>query len=72
MLTDVVMPGMGGLELRELLMASHPHLGVILTSGYSADVAPAGIDGAPFLVKPYTAVELATMVRDTLDARATG
>ncbi len=68
-LTDVVMPGMGGLELHAELEARWPGVSTVLMSGYSADVALAGTSSVPFLLKPFTATELASIVRETLDAR---
>jgi CheY-like chemotaxis protein len=72
LLTDVVMPeGLTGLELAEKLWAEAPNLPVVLTSGYSPQMAgqQRGLgEGVPFLQKPYPPEKLATMVRDALDA----
>jgi signal transduction histidine kinase/CheY-like chemotaxis protein len=71
LVTDVVMPGMSGLELAKLLAARIPGLKVLVTSGYAADVAhsPGGaFADADYLPKPYTADELSRAVRTTLDA----
>jgi len=70
--TDVVMPGpINGRELAEMLWADRAGLRVILTSGYSADVA--GREwvvghGLNYLQKPYHPRSLALAVRDCLDA----
>jgi two-component system, cell cycle sensor histidine kinase and response regulator CckA len=70
--TDVVMPGtFNGRELAEMLWAERPGLKVVLTSGYSADVA--GREwvvghGLNYLQKPYHPRSLALAVRDCLDA----
>jgi PAS domain S-box-containing protein len=80
--TDVVMPGMSGVELAAELAATHPGLPVIYASGYSeegvlegATTDGEGIDscgnqgGVPYLPKPFTAESLLTLVRDVLDRR---
>ncbi len=73
MLTDVVMPEMGGLELIEALGAIRPGIGVAVMSGYMeperlrADVREAGV---PFLPKPFSPDSLGRKVRETLDRRA--
>jgi PAS domain S-box-containing protein len=66
-ITDLVMPGVGGLELRQWLGGRPESPKVILMSGYNEELATAGADGTPFLAKPFTAHELATLVRGTLD-----
>jgi two-component system, cell cycle sensor histidine kinase and response regulator CckA len=74
LLTDVVMPRMGGRELHEILAEAHPGLRVIFMSGYTADtILRQGIaeTGRPFLQKPFTAQQFARKVRETLDARLT-
>ncbi|MDX3898988.1 MAG: PAS domain-containing protein [Sphingobium sp.] len=61
--TDVVMPGMSGVEFAEILRARYPHLPVILTSGYSHVLAAEGTHGFDLLQKPYTAERLARALR---------
>jgi PAS domain S-box-containing protein len=56
-LSDLVMPGMSGLELGEHLREIRPGLPVVLTSGYSP-VLTEGTRGFAFLHKPYSAEEL--------------
>jgi two-component system cell cycle sensor histidine kinase/response regulator CckA len=71
LLTDVVMPIMGGREVAERLRAKHPGLKVIFSSGYTDDaIAEPGLpDSATwFLEKPYTPDALARKVREALDA----
>lgn len=60
--SDVVMPGMGGIELTRRLQTSHPGLPVVLTSGYSHVLAEEGLHGLKLLHKPYTANDLARML----------
>ena len=74
LLTDLVMPGgVNGRQLADVLRGQSPKLKVVYMSGYSADVlgkeftVQPGID---FLQKPYGADRLATVIRDSLDARA--
>ncbi len=70
LLTDVVMPGMGGADLARQLTASRPDLRVIFASGYSGDsLVRIGVrEGRfPYLDKPFTAEALLARVRQVLD-----
>ncbi|MCC7000130.1 MAG: PAS domain S-box protein [Deltaproteobacteria bacterium] len=61
LLTDVVMPGRGGMALALALAAARPALEVLYMSGYSDDTQlPAGVvaAGTHFLAKPFTPEEL--------------
>ena len=72
-ITDVVMPKMGGGELAARLAETHPELAVLFVSGYTDDVvALRGLvdAGAAFLQKPFTATSLARAVRDTLQLQS--
>jgi two-component system cell cycle sensor histidine kinase/response regulator CckA len=56
--SDVVMPVLGGEELRAVLAQTHPHLPVIWISGYPRDAVMAGEalgDDQVFLQKPVSA-----------------
>jgi len=66
--TDMVMPGMGGWELVNVLLDRQPRVRVLLMSGYSAELVASVRDDVPFLPKPFTARELAEAVRGALDA----
>jgi two-component system, cell cycle sensor histidine kinase and response regulator CckA len=69
-LTDVLMPQMGGVELLNQLRYSHPNVKVLFISGYSdAVVMQRGQPAAnvAFLYKPFTLAILAQKVREVLD-----
>jgi two-component system, cell cycle sensor histidine kinase and response regulator CckA len=71
LLTDVVMPDIGGRALAERLVALFPHLRVLFMSGYSDEaVFRHGIirPDTAFIEKPFTQAGLARKVREVLDA----
>jgi len=73
LLSDIVMPDMGGRELADRLRAVKPGLRVLFMSGYVDDpvILQAVQDASvPFLEKPFTRDSLAKKVRDTLDLPA--
>ncbi|OAS20005.1 hybrid sensor histidine kinase/response regulator [Methylobacterium platani] len=70
--SDVVMPGMGGIELAKALRQRHPGLPVLLTSGYSHVLAQEGSHGVPLLHKPYSAEQLSRMLASAIGQRRTG
>jgi PAS domain S-box-containing protein len=59
--TDVVMPGMSGIELGQIIRSLYPDLPVVLTSGYSHVLAQNGTYGFELLHKPYS-MEQASLV----------
>ena len=68
LLTDVLMPRMGGPELAAKLRALQPDLRVLYTSGYSEGAIPEGEDlTAGFLRKPFSTPELLAKLRAVLD-----
>jgi two-component system cell cycle sensor histidine kinase/response regulator CckA len=70
LVTDVIMPNMGGRELAARLQAQRPEMRVLFTSGYPEDaIAVHGVleEGINFLEKPYTPTALAARVREVLD-----
>jgi two-component system, cell cycle sensor histidine kinase and response regulator CckA len=69
-LTDVVMPEMGGRELAEALSAERPEARVLFMSGYTDDdILRRGLNapGVAFLHKPFTVRDLTETVRKSLD-----
>ena len=60
--TDVVMPGMTGIELAQAIRRDHPDLPVVLTSGYSHALSEKGSDGFELLPKPYSIEQLSNML----------
>jgi two-component system, cell cycle sensor histidine kinase and response regulator CckA len=71
-LTDVVMPKLGGADLVRRLRATHPRLRVVYMSGYTdgAFSGQGALDpGAIVLEKPFSADTLARTIRLALDRR---
>jgi signal transduction histidine kinase/ligand-binding sensor domain-containing protein/CheY-like chemotaxis protein len=69
LITDLVMPRMGGLDLATRLRMRHPGLRVVFMSGYADRVVAAQLPaGAPMLHKPFTPNVLAQRVHDVLRA----
>ena len=68
--TDVVMPGMSGVQLAAALAETRPELLVVYASGYAEEgVLRAALDDdhVPYLPKPFTADALISRIRETLD-----
>lgn len=75
LLTDVVMPVMGGSELVDVLRAEDPSMRVLFTSGHGIEAIGRQAvyeDGTSFIPKPFTPSELSHKVRDVLDEGRVG
>ncbi len=71
LLTDVIMPGMNGKELKNRIQEIKPEVKVLYMSGYTARVmAQRGVleEGIDFIQKPFSVVELANKIRTILSS----
>ena len=71
LLTDIVMPEMTGRQLADEVLRRHPAVKVVFTTGYTRNaVVHNGIidPGTNFLAKPFGIEQLATKLREVLDA----
>jgi len=72
-LTDLVMPGMGGHELAGELSQRHPEMKILFMSGYTEDSAARRdilLKGSAFLQKPFSVADLSNAVQQALAVRA--
>jgi two-component system, cell cycle sensor histidine kinase and response regulator CckA len=75
LLTDIMMPGMNGVEVAASVARRRPGIQVFFMSGYAdQDLVRQGLlePGTHFLQKPFTPQELATRIRGILDRNPTG
>ncbi|MDH4082911.1 MAG: response regulator [Nitrospira sp.] len=71
LLTDIVMPGMSGVELARNLLMIKPELSVLLISGYMDDVGVSASEPSwAYLQKPFTPEAVADKVREVLDLKS--
>jgi CheY-like chemotaxis protein len=66
--SDVVMPGISGIALARELRRRRKDLPVVLTSGYSEELAHSGHEGFEFLSKPYSADQVSRILSRTMRA----
>ncbi|MCB9588164.1 MAG: response regulator [Polyangiaceae bacterium] len=69
-ITDAVMPNMGGRRLLAELKAREVNIPVILATGYEVDPHTSSDSFSAVIAKPYHSKELARIVRRVLDERA--
>jgi len=56
--SDVVMPGIGGQELARRLRAEHPDIAVVLATGFSLEPLGEGLEDVPLVAKPWEKKDL--------------
>ncbi|MGY8666288.1 PAS domain S-box protein [Bradyrhizobium sp. UFLA05-109] len=64
--SDVIMPGMNGVELAGLIRERYPGLPVVLTSGYSNVLAESAHRGFELIQKPYSVESLSRILRKAM------
>jgi len=71
LLADVVLPGLSGPEIADLLANTRPRLPILFMSGYAQDSVERyglSLTSHTFLQKPFTPLSLLNRVRDALEA----
>jgi PAS domain S-box-containing protein len=69
--SDVIMPGMNGVELAVVIRERYPGLPVVLTSGYSSVLADNAHRGFELIQKPYSVEALSRTLRKAISERRT-
>ncbi len=64
--SDVIMPGMNGVELASIIRERYPGLPVVLTSGYSNVLAENAHRGFELIQKPYSVESLSRILRKAI------
>jgi two-component system, cell cycle sensor histidine kinase and response regulator CckA len=75
LLTDIMMPGLNGVEVASAVTRVRPGIHVFFMSGYAdQDLVRQGLlePGTHFLQKPFTPQELAARIREILDGPDAG
>jgi len=67
--SDVIMPGMNGVELAVVVRERYPGLPVVLTSGYSSVLADNAHRGFELIQKPYSVEALSRTLRKAISER---
>lgn len=67
--SDVIMPGMNGVELATVIRDKYPGLPVVLTSGYSSVLAENAHRGFELVQKPYSVEVLSRVLRRSISDR---
>src|SRR5262249_47910877 len=68
--SDVIMPGMNGVELAGIVRDRYPGLPVVLTSGYSNVLAENAHHGFELIQKPYAVEALSRILRKAMSKKA--
>src|SRR3984893_8336306 len=68
--SDVIMPGMNGVELAGVIRERYPGLPVVLTSGYSNVLAENADRGFELIQKPYSVEALSRILRKAMSEKA--
>ena len=68
--SDVIMPGMNGVELAGIIRDRYPGLPVVLTSGYSNVLAENAHRGFELIQKPYSVEQLSRILRKAISDKA--
>jgi PAS domain S-box-containing protein len=68
--SDVIMPGMNGVELAGIIRERFPGLPVVLTSGYSNVLAENAHHGFELIQKPYSVESLSRILKKAISERA--
>jgi signal transduction histidine kinase len=69
LLSDLVLPGMSGIELGKAIGERRPEMGILLVSGYDNVSLASDQRDIPFLQKPFDRSTLLSKVREVLDSR---
>ena len=67
--SDVIMPGMNGVELAGVIRERYPGLPVVLTSGYSDVLAENADRGFELIQKPYSVEALSRILRKAMSEK---
>jgi two-component system cell cycle sensor histidine kinase/response regulator CckA len=71
MVSDVIMPGMDGIELGRKVREMYPTMTIIFMSGYTEDKFKDDMgEDVHFLPKPFSLKQLAEKVKDVMDKKA--
>jgi hypothetical protein len=72
LLTDIIMPTLGGVDLAERFTVQYPGVPVLFISGYSDQIMLHWNELSAYVQKPFTKTELLAQVRELLDRSSPG
>lgn len=67
--SDVVMPGISGLDLARRLTKERPEIAVVLVTGYARGETPTDLEDVPILTKPWEKADLVEALASAIRAR---